>query len=71
MSDTTTIDLTDFFARYDRNMRLLLAAALCASLALSAVIAGQALANEGGNAKVIANVWRFGIISPPVFTIIW
>lgn len=71
MSYSTMIDQNAFFARYDRKMRLLLAAALCAGLVMSFVIAGQALATSGGDAKLVSNVWRFGILFPPLLTIIW
>lgn len=71
MSETAMTDLNGFFVRYDRRMRLLLAAALCASVAMSFVIAGKVLATPGGDAKVVSNVWKFGIFFSPLFTVVW
>jgi hypothetical protein len=71
MTDATSFDMgsTDlgpFFKRYDRRNRLVLGAAISASLVLSAVIATHVLTTGGPGAKFVAIVWGMGVVFPPL-----
>jgi hypothetical protein len=70
MSDMSAMDLPAFFARYDRNVRRLMLAAICATLLLSAVNAGQLL-TAGTSAKPIGAMWGMGVFYSPFLSIGW
>jgi hypothetical protein len=71
MTDTTLTDLAPFFDRHDRRNRLAFVAALCASLALSAVIYAHGAPASAASAAIRATMSVFGIALPPVFIVGW
>jgi hypothetical protein len=77
MSDMTSTDLgqTDmapFFRRYDQRYRLVLVAALAASLVMSAfVLAHGPLAAGSAPPQVAATAWWFGLLFGPAVIVGW
>ena len=76
MTDTTSTemgstDMAPFFKRYDLRNRLVLGAALCASLVLSAVIATRMLSVEMPGLKGVPVVWGMGVLFSPLFIALW
>ena len=77
MSDASPIDLgpTDmapFFQRYEQRYRLVLVAALAASLVMSAfVLAHGPLGAGSAPPKVAATAWWFGLLFGPVVIVGW
>ncbi len=71
LPDGDPTDLGSFFRRYDRRNRLVLGAAICASLVLSAVIATRLLATGGAGLKGLPVVWAIGVVFGPVFIAGW
>jgi hypothetical protein len=69
MTDMISTDMARFHARYDRRNRLLFAAALGASLALSAVNFMRTAGALG--AKAAPLMWGLGILFPPLFVVAW
>lgn len=67
MSDALT-DMRPFFARHDRNTRLLMAASLCITLLLAALIATRLTAVPLPRLK---GVWEMGVFFPPTVAIGW
>ena len=70
MTDATSIDLTRFYRRYDSKQRLLFAAALSASLVLSAVNVLHGEPVTAGGAAAGAVRW-FPIVFFPLFIAAW
>ena len=71
MTTATSTDLGPFFNRYDRRNRLVLGAAISASLVLSAVIATRLLTTEAPGAKGIALLWGMGVVFSPLVITAW
>jgi hypothetical protein len=72
MSDASVTDLAPFFQRYDQRNRLVFAAALSASLVMSAVIfAHGPPAGSGTGIRSPQAEWGFALLFTPVFLIGW
>ncbi len=71
MTATLSPDMIVFYRRYDRKLRRLMAAALGASLLLSAIMASRLLTAGGLDSIASASVWRFAIGFTPLFTAAW
>src|SRR5215472_4700215 len=69
MTDMISTDMARFHERYDQRQRLLFAAALSASLVLSAVNFTHTSGAPG--AKAAPLLWGFGIVFPPLFVVAW
>jgi len=70
MTDTTSADLARFYRRYDLKQRLLFAAALSASLVLSAINVMHGPLMPEGSGAVAAIRW-FPIVFFPLFIAAW
>ena len=68
MSDMSSMDLPAFFARYDRNVRRLMAVSSCITLLLSAVIATRLVTAPPPRLK---GIWVTGVFFPPVVALGW
>ncbi len=71
LHDGGPTNLGPFFNRYDRRNRLVLGAALVASLVLSAVIATRLLQTGGAGLKGLPAVWAMGVGFSPLLIAGW
>jgi hypothetical protein len=71
MSDTLSPEMTAFYQLYDRRMRRLMGAALCASLLLAAIIATRLPDAGAAGTRLAGTLWWFGVLITPAFTAAW
>jgi len=70
-ADGLQTDLSPFFRRYDRRNRLVLGAALGASLVVAAVIATHLLDVGAPAPKLVGPAWGMGVVFPPLLIAGW